>query len=152
MRIKKIKHYIPEESSPMQEKFINYIMLRGKKSIARKIFNNTMKTIAKTTSGDPEKIFKTAIDTVKPALEVKPKRIGGAVYQVPREVPPARQLALACRWIIGAARGKKGANMYKKLANELIDASNGQGAAIKKRDDTLRMAQANKAFAHLAKY
>jgi small subunit ribosomal protein S7 len=136
----------------MQEKFINYIMLSGKKSIARGIFNDTLKMISKKTNGDPEKIFKTALANVKPAMEVKPKRIGGAVYQVPREVPEARQLALACRWLIGAARDKKGANMATKLANELVDASNNQGLAIKKKDDTLRMAQANKAFAHLAKY
>ncbi|MFA6991831.1 MAG: 30S ribosomal protein S7, partial [Candidatus Gracilibacteria bacterium] len=149
---KSLPKYIPAESSPMQEKFINYIMLSGKKSIARGIFNDTLKMISKKTNGDPEKIFKTALANVKPAMEVKPKRIGGAVYQVPREVPEARQLALACRWLIGAARDKKGANMATKLANELVDASNNQGLAIKKKDDTLRMAQANKAFAHLAKY
>lgn len=144
--------YIPENSSPMQEKFINYIMMQGKKSTARRIFSETLKMINKKTSADAEKTFKTAIDNVKPPLEVKPKRIGGAVYQVPREVKPERQLALACRWIIGAARGKKGAPMSVKLANELIDASNETGIAIKKKDDTIRMADANKAFAHLAKY
>ncbi|MEK7085701.1 MAG: 30S ribosomal protein S7 [Patescibacteria group bacterium] len=143
---------IPENSSPMQEKFINYIMLAGKKSTARKIFNETLKLISKKTNSDPEKVFKTALDNIKPQLEVKPKRIGGAVYQVPREVKPDRQLALACRWLIGAARSKKGAPMAQKLSNELVDASNNQGAAIKKKDDTIRMAEANKAFAHLAKY
>ena len=144
--------YIPENSSPMQEKFINYIMMQGKKSTARRIFTETLKMINKKTSADAEKTFKTAIENVKPPLEVKPKRIGGAVYQVPREVKPERQLALACRWIIGAARGKKGAPMSVKLANELIDASNETGIAIKKKEDTIRMADANKAFAHLAKY
>ena len=144
--------YIPEASSPLQEKFINYVMLDGKKNTARRIFNETLKEISKKTSGDPEKIFKSAIENVKPTLEVKAKRIGGAVYQVPREVPAKRQIALAFRWIIGAARGKKGTSMYRKLAQELIDAANEQGAAIKKKEDTLRMAQANKAFAHLAKY
>lgn len=148
---KRILH-IPENSSPMQEKFINYIMLAGKKSIARKILSETLKIISKKTNSDPEKIFKTALDNVKPQIEVKPKRIGGAVYQIPREVKPDRQLALACRWLIGGARGKKGSPMSQKLANELIDASNGTGAAIKKKDDTVRMAEANKAFAHLAKY
>ncbi len=143
---------IPENSSPMQEKFINYIMLGGKKSTARRIFNETLKLISKKTNSDPEKVFKAALDNIKPPLEVKPKRIGGAVYQVPREVKPDRQLALACRWLIGAARGKKGAPMAQKLSNELVDASNNQGAAIKKKDDTVRMAEANKAFAHLAKY
>lgn len=148
----KIKPYIPEESSPLQEKFINYIMIDGKKSTARKIFNDTLKIISKKTAGDPEKVFKAAIDSAKPEMEVRPKRIGGGVYQIPREVPPGRSLALACRWIIGGARGKKGANMCEKLAQELIDAANNQGLAIKKKEDTHRMAQANKAFAHLAKY
>lgn len=149
-----MKHtkYIPEESSPLQEKFINYLMLDGKKSTARRIFNETLKMISKKASGDPEKIFKTAIDNIKPQMEVKAKRIGGAVYQVPREVKPDRQLALAFRWIITTARLKKGAPMAQKLANELFDASNEQGAAMKKKEDTHRMAEANKAFAHLAKY
>ncbi|MBT4917408.1 30S ribosomal protein S7 [Candidatus Peregrinibacteria bacterium] len=144
--------FIPEESSPIVEKFINYVMLGGKKTTARKIINDTFKIIGKKTSNDPEKVFKTAIDKVKPRLEVKAKRIGGAVYQIPREVKPARQIALAFRWIIGAARGKKGANMCQKLANELIDASNEQGLAVKKKEDTHRMAEANKAFAHFARY
>ncbi|MFH1284284.1 MAG: 30S ribosomal protein S7 [Candidatus Peregrinibacteria bacterium] len=144
--------YIPEESSPLQEKFINYVMLRGKKSTARKIFNETLKIISKQISGDPEKIFKAAIDNVKPHLEVKPKRIGGAVYQIPMEVKADRQTALAFRWLIGAARGKKNSAMAQNLATELIDASNKQGSAMKKKEDTHRMAEANKAFAHLARY
>lgn len=144
--------FIPQESSPTQEKFINYLMIGGKKTTARKIFNDTLKIISKKTSGDPEKVFKAAIDNVKPQVEVKAKRIGGAVYQVPREVKPDRQLALAFRWLIGASRGKKGSPMAQRLANELIEASNSQGTAIKKREDTHRMAEANKAFAHLAKY
>ncbi len=146
------KPQITVESSDIQAKFINYIMLDGKKSIARKIFNDTLKLILKKTSSDPEKIFKSAIDNVKPRLEVKAKRIGGAVYQIPREVSPNRQMALAFRWIITASRGKKGASMHQKLANELIDASNEQGSAFKKKEDTHRMAEANKAFAHLARY
>lgn len=149
---KNIIQFIPTESSPLQEKFINYIMLRGKKSVARTIFNETLKIVAKKTSGDPEKIFRTAIENIKPQMEVKPKRIGGAVYQVPREVKPDRQVALAFRWLIGAARDKKGAPMAQKLANELVDASNEQGSAFKKKEDTHRMADANKAFAHLARY
>lgn len=143
---------MPETSSPLQEKFINYIMLAGKKSIARRIFNDTLKIISKKTSADPEKIFKTAIDNIKPQLEVKAKRIGGAVYQIPMEVKQGRQLALSFRWLISAARGKKGSPMATKLAGEIIDASNEQGAAFKKKEDTHRMAQANKAFAHLARY
>lgn len=143
---------IPETSSPLQEKFINYIMLGGKKSIARRIFNDTLKIISKKTSADPEKIFKTAIDNIKPQLEVKAKRIGGAVYQIPMEVKQGRQLALSFRWLISAARNKKGSPMATKLAGEIIDASNEQGSAFKKKEDTHRMAQANKAFAHLARY
>lgn len=148
----KYANFIPEESSPLQERFINYIMESGKKSKARKIFNETLKIISKKTSGDPEKVFKTAISNVKPRMEVKAKRIGGAVYQIPLEVKPDRQIALAFRWIIKATKDKKGAPMAQKLANELIDASSEQGAAIKKREDTHRMADANKAFAHLARY
>ncbi|MBI2634436.1 30S ribosomal protein S7 [Candidatus Peregrinibacteria bacterium] len=149
----KPKHaHIPENSSPVQEKFINCIMQAGKKSTARQIFNETLKIISKKTSGDPEKIFRTAIEKVKPQMEVKPKRVGGAVYQVPREVKPERQTALAFRWLIGAARNKKGSPMSQKLANEIIDAYNEQGAAMKKKEDTHRMAEANKAFAHLARF
>lgn len=148
----KNKKYIPEDSSPLQEKFINYLMIQGKKSTAKRIFNETLRLLSKKESGDPEKIFRTAIDNVKPQLEVKAKRIGGAVYQVPREVKPDRQIALAFRWIIQAAKAKKGAPMAQKLASELFDASKEQGSAMKKKEDTHRMAEANKAFAHLAKY
>lgn len=144
--------FIPESSNPTQEKFICYIMKRGKKSVARKIFNDTMKVIAQKTNQDPEKIFKLAIEKISPQLEVKPKRVGGAVYQIPFEVKPGRQLALSFRWILAAARGRKGADMSVRLAQELIEASNEQGLAIKKKIDTEKMAQANKAFAHFAKY
>lgn len=144
--------YIPEESSPIIEKFINYIMLDGKKATARKIINETFKIISKKAADDPEKIFKIAMDNVRPHLEVKAKRIGGAVYQIPIEVKPDRQIALSFRWIISAARAKKGTPMAQKLANEIIDASNEQGSAVKKKEDTHRMAEANKAFAHFARY
>ncbi len=143
---------VPTQSSPLQEKFINYLMLDGKKSIARRIFSDTLKLISKKISSDPEKIFETAVTNVKPQMEVKAKRIGGAVYQVPREVKPDRQVALAFRWILSAARSKKGATISQKLANELIDASNEQGSAMKKKEDTHKMAHANKAFAHFARY
>ncbi len=146
------QRYMPESSSPVQERFINYIMLDGKKSVARRIFNDTLKIISKKTSSDPEKIFKAAVDNIKPKLEVKAKRIGGAVYQIPMEVKPERQVSLAFRWLLAAARGKKGAQMAQRLAGEIIEASNEQGIAIKKKEDTHRMAQANKAFAHLARY
>lgn len=140
------------ENNPMYEKLINYIMQRGKKSLAQRILKTSFQIINKRGLGDPEKVFKAAVTNVKPKLEVKAKRIGGAVYQIPREVKPERQLTLALRWIIAAARTKKGKPIAECLADELIDASNEQGNAIKKRDDTHRMAQANKAFAHFAKY
>jgi small subunit ribosomal protein S7 len=144
----------PNKNDPsnLKDRFINYLMLDGKKSIARKIFSDSLEIISKKTSNDPEKIFKQAIENAKPQMEVKAKRIGGAVYQVPREVKPNRQIALAFRWLLAAARGKKGSPMSQRLANELVDASNEQGVAIKKKEDTHRMAEANKAFAHFARY
>ena len=139
-------------SNPVQEKFINYIMLQGKKAIARKIFLGALEEIRKKTNKDPDKIFEKAVVNVTPTLEVRPKRIGGAVYQIPLEVKPSRQTMLAFRWLREGARNRKGAPMYKKLADELLEASNEQGHAFKKKEDTTRMAQANKAFAHLARY
>ena len=138
--------------SPINDKFINYLMLDGKKSIAKKIFKEALQIVNKKTSTDSDKIFQKAIENIKPKMEVKAKRIGGAVYQVPREVKPNRQLALAFRWLIGAARSKKGSGMAQRLANELVDAYNETGVAFKKREDTHRMADANKAFAHFARY
>ena len=148
----KRSHYIPENSNPLKEKFINYIMKGGKKTVARKIFQECMNNLVEKGNKDPEKVFEKAIDTVKPTLEIKAKRIGGAVYQIPIEVKPNRQLTLAFRWILEAARNKKGAPMAKKLSDELLAAAAGEGGAIKKKDDTMKMAQANKAFAHYAKY
>lgn len=143
---------IPEGSNPLQEKFINCIMKQGKKSTARRIFNDAMKMLVAKGHASPEKVFEKAIEQIKPALEVKAKRIGGAVYQIPIEVKPNRQLTLAFRWILETTRSKRNAPMAKKLADELLFAINGEGAAIKKRDDMQKMAQANKAFAHYAKY
>ncbi|MBT3864595.1 30S ribosomal protein S7 [Candidatus Peregrinibacteria bacterium] len=150
--MKKGVTFIPEGSNEVHEKFINYIMKDGKKNTARRIFNDSLKIIAKKTNADPEKVFKQAIDKIKPQLEVKPKRIGGAVYQIPLEVKASRQFTLACRWLLTGTRGKKGTGMAQRLANELIEASNEQGAAYKKKMDTEKMAAANKAFAHFAKY
>lgn len=153
MAIKKAKiQFIPENSSVLQEKFINYLMKRGKKTIARHIFNDALGQLAKKGHQYPEKTFEKAIENIKPQMEVRPKRIGGAVYQIPIEVKPGRQLMLAFRWLLLAARARKGTPMCIKLANELIEASEGQGPAIKKREDSHRMATANKAFAHFAKY
>lgn len=127
-------------------------MKDGKKNIARQIFQDTMNMLVEKGQKEPQKLFERAIENIKPPLEIRPKRIGGAVYQIPVEVKAGRQLMLAFRWILEAARGKKGAPMAKKLTDELLAASNNEGNAIKKKDDTLRMAQANKAFAHYAKY
>jgi small subunit ribosomal protein S7 len=145
--------YIPEGSSPLLERFINSMMLRGKKSTSRRILQDAFVEISKQGEGqNPERVFEKAIENVKPAMEVKPKRIGGAVYQIPVEVKPNRQMSLTFRWIIGAARDQKGRPMAKKLAGVLMEAAAGAGPAVKKRDDVHKMAQANKAFAHFAKY
>lgn len=144
--------HIPENSSVLQEKFINCMMRGGKKATARRIFSDAMEKIAAKGHKEPVKLFEKALDTIKPTLEVKAKRIGGAVYQIPMEVKPSRQMTLSIRWILETTRSKRNAPMAEKLANELIQAANGEGPAIKKRDDVIKMAQANKAFAHYAKY
>jgi len=132
-------------------KFINNIMLDGKKETARKAVYKAFEIIKeKTGNPNPLEIFDTAIKNAGPLVEVRSRRIGGANYQVPREVRPERRTALAMRWIILAARGKKGAPISEKLAEELILASKNEGVAVKKRDDTHKMAEANKAFAHFA--
>ena len=133
------------------EKFINNIMESGKKETARKIVYGSFQIIKeKMNNENPIEIFDAAIKNVGPAIEVRSRRVGGANYQVPREVRPERRQALAYRWIIDAARGKKGKPMAEKLAEELMQAFNNEGIAIKKRDDTKKMAESNKAFAHLA--
>jgi small subunit ribosomal protein S7 len=132
-------------------KFINNIMLHGKKETARKSVYKAFDIIKeKTGNPNPLEIFDTAIKNAGPLVEVRSRRIGGANYQVPREVRPERRTALAMRWIILAARGKKGAPIHEKLAEELILASKNEGAAVKKREDTHKMAESNKAFAHFA--
>ena len=148
---KKAKH-IPEGSSELQEKFINCMMKEGKKSIARKIFADAMQILRDQGKNDPIDIFHKALSNVKPNMEVRARRVGGSVYQIPVEVTPKRQSALSIRWIIGACRAKKGKAMAARLAQELADASNETGAAFKKREDVHRMAAANKAFAHFARY
>jgi len=130
------------------QKFINYIMERGKKEVARGIVYGAFEDIKEETKGDPIDIFNEAVVNTSPTVEVRSRRVGGANYQIPREVRPERRLTLSLRWIIEAARGKKGSPMRKKLANELILASKGEGEAVKKRENTHRMAEANKAFAH----
>jgi len=138
-------------NSTKLSKFINVIMLDGKKETARKSVYKAFDIIKeKTGNSNPLEVFDTAIKNAGPLVEVRSRRIGGANYQVPREVRPERRTALAMRWIIGAARSKKGAPLEEKLAEELILASKNEGIAVKKRDDTHKMAEANKAFAHFA--
>lgn len=146
------KVYIPEGSNAMQEKFINCMMLRGKKSISRSIFAEAMKNIQDQGVKNPQEIFEKAVRNVMPNTEVRAKRVGGSVYQIPVEVKPKRQLTLSIRWIVEACRSKKGRSMAQKLSSELLEASKETGAAYKKREDVHRMAAANKAFAHLARY
>ncbi len=138
----------PVYQSPLVTKFINCMMLDGKRSTTERIFYGAMDTIKERTSEDPLKVFRNAVDNVKPALEVKSRRVGGSNYQVPVEVRPQRRMALALRWLIGFARARPEKSMDEKLANEIVDAANGRGEAFKKKEDTHRMAEANKAFAH----
>ncbi len=145
-------NFIPSNSNPLQEKFINCVMLDGKKSVARKIFNDMLEEIKSKGHKKPAETFERAIKNVMPQIEVRPKRVGGAIYQVPVEVKPHRQQTLAIRWILAATRGKKGSPMYKKLATEILAAANEEGGAFKKRDDVHKMAKANRAFAHFARF
>lgn len=142
----------PKYGSVLVAKFINFIMERGKKTTAQTIFYKAMDKIATDTKKDPIKIFEEAINTIRPQVEVRSRRVGGANYQVPLPVRGERQNALAFRWIIEAARNKKGQPMYMKLATVISDAQQGIGDATKKRDDVHRMAEANKAFAHFARF
>lgn len=138
----------PKYKSLLATKFINNMMKKGKKSVARTILYDSFDIIREKTKEDPLEIFLKALDNVKPAVEVKSRRVGGSTYQVPQEVRPARRQALSIRWIINFARARGEKTMAAKLAGELMDAANGRGAAVKKKDDTHRMAEANKAFAH----
>jgi len=135
--------------SPVVARLISTVMKSGKKSLAERIVYTAIEeTRTGTDAVDPLEILNKAMDNVKPRLEVKSRRVGGATYQVPMEVPPGRQLALAMRWIVSYAQSRKNVPLVKALASELKEAANGQGNAIKKRDDTHKMAQANRAFAH----
>ncbi len=135
--------------SPLVTKFINTIMSAGKRSTAERILYQSFELIKERSGDDPLKVFKKALDNVKPALEVKSRRVGGSNYQVPIEVNPTRRLSLSIRWLVGFARARgDGKTMQEKLANELLDAANLRGGAVKKREDVHRMAEANKAFAH----
>jgi small subunit ribosomal protein S7 len=139
----------PVYNSVLVSKFINGIMERGKKSVARGIFYDAMAIVEKKVGDEkPLAAFEKAMDMVRPRLEVKSRRVGGATYQVPVEVAPNRRNALAIRWLVGFAKKRSGRTMAEKLAGEFIDAFNNRGAAVKKREDTHKMAEANKAFAH----
>ena len=127
---------------------INKVMTRGKKSTAERVVYGAFSRIQDQTGRDPLDVFQQAVRQTTPVLEVKPRRVGGATYQVPVEIRPDRRLALSMRWLLTAARNRNGRSMSEKLAGELLDAANGTGAAIKRKDDTHRMAEANRAFAH----
>ena len=135
-------------NSRLVSKFINVLMVDGKKSVAEKVLYGAMDMLHAKTGQDPLKVFKDAVDNVRPALEVKSRRVGGATYQVPSDIRPERRLALAFRWIISYARGRSEKTMKAKLAGELLDAFNNTGSSVKKKEDTHKMAEANKAFAH----
>jgi len=138
----------PKYNSKLVSRFINIIMEHGKRSIAESTCYGAFDVLKEKTGNEALKVFKTAIDNVKPVLEVKPRRVGGATYQVPMEVKPARRIALALRWVVDYARNRKEKTIHEKLAAELLDAYNNTGTSIKKKEDTHKMAEANRAFAH----
>jgi small subunit ribosomal protein S7 len=145
------KRYVlpdPKYNSKLAAKFINNLMRRGKKSLAEQILYGALDLMEQRSKQDPIELFQKAMENVRPVVEVKSRRVGGATYQVPVEVRHERRDALAMRWIIGYAKGRSEKTMVQKLAGELMDASQGRGGSIKKREDTHRMAEANKAFAH----
>ena len=139
----------PRFNSALVAKFTNGLMSDGKKNVARRLFYDAMEIIGDKVSGqEPLTVFEEAMENVRPRVEVKSRRVGGATYQVPVEVRPERRNALAIRWIINFSKGRSGQTMSEKLAAELLDAFNNRGASVKKKDDTHKMAEANKAFAH----
>ena len=150
-RGKVIRHRTPPDAkynSVWVQTMINKIMKNGKKGVAERIVYHALDDIGERTKEDPRAVFEKAMRNVMPLLEVRPRRVGGATYQIPLEVRPARQISLAMRWLLGAARSRAGRPMAERLAAELVDAYREQGSAIKKRDDTHKMAEANKAFVH----
>jgi len=150
-QVKTEKHEIvpdPVYNSRLVSKFINHMMLDGKKSTAQQIFYGALEQVGERGDDEPLKLFKKAIDNVRPSVEVKSRRVGGSTYQVPVEVYPRRKTSLALRWLVDAARNRGEKTMDARLAAELLDAAAGRGAAVKKREDSHRMAEANKAFSH----
>ncbi len=145
------KRHVPPDpvfNSELVTKFINCMMTRGKKTISENIFYDAMDVVGKKTKDDPLKVFKRAVQNAKPQVEVKTRRVGGANYQVPVEVSATRQQSLAIRWLIDYSRGRGEKTMHERLAGEIVDAFNERGATVKKKEDTHKMAEANKAFAH----
>ncbi len=145
---KRVVHPDPKFGDKTLSKFMNYVMIDGKKPAAEKIVYGALNRIEEKMRRQPVELFKEALDNVTPALEVRSRRVGGATYQVPVEVRPDRKQALAMRWIIGAARTRNETTMVDRLSNEIMDAAQNRGAAVKKREDTHRMAEANRAFSH----
>jgi small subunit ribosomal protein S7 len=145
------KRRIPPDGafeSALASRFINKVMARGKRSVAERVFYGAMDRLRERTGEDPLKVFKKALDNVKPIVETKSRRVGGSTYQVPVEVNPHRRTSLAIRWLVSCARARHEKTMMERLANELMDASTNRGGAVRKREDVYRMAEANKAFAH----
>lgn len=138
----------PKYGNQMAAKFINSLMLNGMKSKAEKIFYEAFDIVAEKTGKDPLEVFLAAMDNIKPGIEVRPRRVGGATYQVPMEVNAFRKQSLAIRWLLTAVRKREGKSMKEKLSAEILDASEGRGGSIKRREDTHKMADANRAFAH----
>ncbi|MGP3972232.1 30S ribosomal protein S7 [Streptomyces sp. 6N223] len=141
-------HIDPVYGSPLVTSLINKVLLHGKRSTAERIVYGAMEGLRDKTGNDPVITLKRALENVKPTLEVRSRRVGGATYQVPVEVRPGRSSTLALRWLVGYARARREKTMTERLMNELLDASNGLGASVKKREDTHKMAESNKAFAH----
>lgn len=138
----------PVYQNPLVTQFINRIMLRGKKSLAEKVVYGALKTISEKSGGDPTQTLRRAVDNARPLVEVRSKRVGGATYQVPWEPPQRRSVTLAIRWIVTFSRQRKEKTMADRLAGEIMDAANGAGSAVKRREDMHKQAEANKAFAH----
>ena len=138
----------PRYNSELVSRFINKIMERGKRGLAERILYGSFEIVAQRTGADPLEVFERALHNATPVLEVKPRRVGGATYQVPVQIEGPRRLSLAIRWLLSAAKSRPGKSMSEKLANEILDAANGVGGTIKRREDTHRMAEANRAFAH----
>tara|TARA_R110002049_G_scaffold44750_1_gene131179 strand:- start:2226 stop:2696 length:471 start_codon:yes stop_codon:yes gene_type:complete len=138
----------PKFGSQLLAKFMNHVMVHGKKSVAEKIVYGALETVAQKSNQDPLELFDKALEAIQPMVEVKSRRVGGATYQVPVEVRPSRQMALAMRWLVDYSRRRGEKSMALRLAGEILDAAEGKGAAVKKREDVHKMAEANKAFSH----